>query len=1132
MVTIQGYKYVGMFVLAALVLTVACIFSMDSSSAEPTTFTDGGAKYTLSDDGGVYTATASWDGSSTEVTIESSVTYEEKTYSVTSVGPFAKNSVVKKVTIAVNNNLILSEATFSQNSALTTVILGEGLTSLPDNFCLNAKKLTSITIPSSVQSLGSHCFENCAALTSVTIPVGVKEIPISAFKGCSKLETISTSGIENFGENAFYGCKVLASLDLSSAKVIGDGAFAQTAVKTIIIPDTIQSIGVQCFVRCSALTSVTLPADMKVIPESTFSGCSKLETISTSGVENFGENSFKSCKALAAIDLSSAKTIENGAFSSCTNLTSVVVPDSLADGGLGTGCFQGCTSLSSIVLPSGLKAIPNNTFNGCSALSSVTAGVIEDYGANSFLNCTVLSSIDLSSAKTIGGAAFSGCNALKTIVLPESLEDIEQDAFKRCKGLESVTVVKPSVTFGINIFEGCDSLTSVVLTNDVTHIPSGTFYQCTSLESIDLNKVGSIGPRAFYGCSKLDNVVIPDTLVDIGDSAFADCSSLKSIALGVNLKKIGDSAFKGTAITQINIPASATDVKWFGTALLFPNTLESLIIDSGNESYVMRDGIVYAKDMSATLYCPPYLTGERTVYADISGSAFKDSKLSVVIIADGVKNIGNGAFNGASNLREIIIPESVETIGQACFGNTALTSIVLPSNLVSLGGAALNAPSLQYVEFPDSGFIAGAKNAFNPVKFYYSDGSEVPGTVVNETYSSVAGMRFVWDGTTPGKFYQISDDQVLFATTIGEEVTYKAVPKNSTLSLESPNAPEHMVFGGWFKDAGFTEAYDGTAALVTDTATYALFSLEKHTVTYLVDGEEIGVETYEYGTEVSVRPVYVKVGYTVGDWTSENVNPVDGCFTVGDVDIVFTATSTVNQYTITFDTVGGSAIAAITQDYNTSVTVPSAEPSKGGYRFVKWDPEVPASMPANDVTLKAVWAIVATVNENGKSIVTLDSETSSFIPAAETKEITVEIRENTAVKVENASDLVGKTVVSKVEPVSNSTGVSGTAYEFTFTADGTQYNGKIQVTLPYTKEAGKEPVVYYWNGSESTKMNVVSSTDTSVTFETDHNSMYVVASETPSKDDGLSFLLFFGLLMVVGIAVSMLVGFNFYRKKA
>ena len=253
---------------------------------------------------------------------------------------------------------------------------------------------------------------------------------------------------------------------------------------------------------------------------------------------------------------------------------------------------------------------------------------------------------------------------------------------------------------------------------------------------------------------------------------------------------------------------------------------------------------------------------------------------------------------------------------------------------------------------------------------------------------------------------------------------------------------------------------------------------------------------------------------------------------VGDEDIVFTATSAVNQYTITFDTVGGSAVDSITQDYNTAVTAPSMGPSKDGYRFVMWTPEVPASMPANDVILKAVWAIVATANADGKSVVTLDSETSSFIPAAETKEITVEIRENTAVKVENASDLIGKTVVSKVEPVSNSTGVSGTAYEFTFTADGTQYNGKIQVTLPYTKEAGKEPVVYYWNGSESTKMNVVSSTDASVTFETDHNSMYVVASETPSKDDGASFLLYFGILIVAGICAAVLIGFNFYHKKA
>lgn len=369
-------------------------------------------------------------------------------------------------------------------------------------------------------------------------------------------------------------------------------------------------------------------------------------------------------------------------------------------------------------------------------------------------------------------------------------------------------------------------------------------------------------------------------------------------------------------------------------------------------------------------------------------------------------------------------------------------------------------------------------------------------------------------------------------TIIDGVVSYQAIQKGVPYD-GVPVASEGMKFAGWFTDSLMSVAYSNMDAVTADLTLYAKFIPETHTVTYKVDGEVVGeVKTYDYGTELSVNNVYEKIGYTVSDWSCTGATLVDGKITIKGEDVVFTATSTVNQYTITFDTAGGSAIAAITQDYNTSVTAPAVEPSRDGYRFVKWDSEIPASMPADDVIIKAVWAIVATVGENGKSVVTLDSETSSFIPAAETKEITVEIRENTAVKVENASDLIGKTVVSKVEPVSNSTGVSGTAYEFTFTADGTQYNGKIQVTLPYTKEDGKEPVVYYWNGSESTKMNVVSSTDASVTFETDHNSMYVVASETPSKDDGASFLLYFGILIVAGICAAVLIGFNFYHKKA
>lgn len=666
------------------------------------------------------------------------------------------------------------------------------------------------------------------------------------------------------------------------------------------------------------------------------------------------------------------------------------------------------------------------------------------------------------------------------------------------------------------------------------------FENCTSLKSIDLKNVQGIGAMAFRFCTALESITIPDTTKAIDTMAFDGCTALTSCNLGSGLERLGSQVFQNCPISgKMTVPASLTSISVMqGGMPTFPVSLSEIEVDPANSVYASKDGLLYDKAMTTVLYCPGAKTGEVTIAASVEEYAFANCHLSKVIILDGAETIGIAAFsvsNGDPTLEEIVFPHSLTSIGNNIVGNqTKLKAVILPSELNSLGARVFQyLPNLEYVVFPDTDFTTPAKFAFAGKTFHLANGNTVPANKANEVIGSLHGARFVWNGVDAGHLYQIDDTKVLLTKVINGEKVYEAISKDSVCVIESPEAPEHMMFDGWYNNSEFTESYDVSANVTADVVVYAKFSLETHTITYKLDGEDVGeVETYEYGKLVSVRETYEKLGYTVSDWICSGAVPVEGTVTVGDEDIVFTATSAVNQYTITFDTVGGSAVDSITQDYNTAVTAPSMGPSKDGYRFVMWTPEVPASMPANDVILKAVWAIVATVNADGKSIVTLDSETSSFIPAAETKEITVEIRENTAVKVEDASDLVGKTVVSKAEPVSNSTGVSGTAYEFTFTADGTPYNGKIQVTLPYTKEDGKEPVVYYWNGSESTKMNVVSSTDASVTFETDHNSMYVVASETPSKDDGLSFLLFFGLLMVVGIAVSMLVGFNFYRKKA
>ncbi len=198
----------------------------------------------------------------------------------------------------------------------------------------------------------------------------------------------------------------------------------------------------------------------------------------------------------------------------------------------------------------------------------------------------------------------------------------------------------------------------------------------------------------------------------------------------------------------------------------------------------------------------------------------------------------------------------------------------------------------------------------------------------------------------------------IYGNTTGVIVTYKdgdseyakQVLPSGTLATrpDAPAATPGYTFGGWNKADG--TVWDYASDKVTDNITlYAKWAANTYTITFdTAGGSEIAPITQDYGTVITAPEAPTREGYTFIGWDKEIPT------TMPAENMTVTAQWEINQYTITFDTNGGSEIAPITQDYGTAITAP-ADPTREGYTFIGWDMEIPTTMPAENITLKARW---------------------------------------------------------------------------------------------------------------------------------------------------------------------------------
>ena len=180
---------------------------------------------------------------------------------------------------------------------------------------------------------------------------------------------------------------------------------------------------------------------------------------------------------------------------------------------------------------------------------------------------------------------------------------------------------------------------------------------------IDGNAVTSIGDDAFYGCTKLTSITIPDRVTSIGDGAFMDCNSLTSINIPDGVTSIGTNAFYGCS------------------------GLTDITVDSSNPYYCSESGVLFNKNKTTLICYPAGKTDSSYTIPDevtsIEYAAFAAcTGLTSITIPDGVTSIGDYAFESCTGLESITIPDSVTSIGYAAFNDcTGLTSIYIPDGI-------------------------------------------------------------------------------------------------------------------------------------------------------------------------------------------------------------------------------------------------------------------------------------------------------------------------------------------------------------------------------------------------------------------------------------------------------------------
>ncbi|MCR4915066.1 MAG: leucine-rich repeat protein [Prevotella sp.] len=625
--------------------------------------------------------------------------------------------------------------TFIYSESLQSVVVSEGVTTIPDDFVNQCRALTSVSIPEGVTSIGVTAFGGCTALTEVVIPSTVTNIGENAFvqTGLQRIEVKNPTPIEinadcftpryayatlvvpfgsmvdyqgaavwsNFNQmddhsvfkaNTAEGVEVTYKMLSETACQVGDGtnrAISTSYSGAVTIPEsvngiTVIAIGDYAFRACS-LTEISLPATLNSIGNNSVASCSNLTKVIANMTDPFDidDTSFSlSLQADLYVEYASLDAykahIQWKKFHRIIPFSSdpTIIIDVNADGSLYT--FYKVISESDKTCQVGLgqegsTAIPTTYAGDFTIPSSVNGYTVTKVGAYAFKGCSGITAMILPEGiKEIGDYAFANATAMTSISLPESLEIIGTGAF-RYSGLTAVELPENSLNLGSAAFMGCSQLASVKLPSQITVLPNYLFENCYRLESIVIpNNVNTIGSSCFCNTA-LTSVLLPESLGSLGRSSF-DCANLTTVVSPLKQPiSIYDDTFSNRTNATLYVP-----VGWknnYNVALYwkeFDKIVDDDMVSMSPENIVIHFRVISEEDKTCEVY-----RGENTAAIDGYNTAHEGAVYVQVTVPASVQGytvtrIGQHAFYGCTQMTGINLPSTIKEIGYQAFYGAGL----------------------------------------------------------------------------------------------------------------------------------------------------------------------------------------------------------------------------------------------------------------------------------------------------------------------------------------------------------------------------------------------------------------------------------------------------------------------------